>query len=244
MGSMISLLHPSRQRPGKSLETVKKWVSRASAGVPIEIIVSLDTDDHYRHQYLKQYDVFKKAKVIFNDNRSAVDAINNAAKVASGDILIVLSDDTDCPNRWDQVILSAVDGRKDYILKVYDGAQQWIVTMPIIDRMYYNRFGYVYYPEFKHMFVDTHFTHVGDALKRIIWRNDITFEHLHYSVGKATKDDLNLRCDNTWDQGKHLYISLLKQNFNLPHNVNIWNLSEYATTHQAFLEKMNLWGRR
>jgi hypothetical protein len=231
---LISLLHPSRSRPNKSLTTTSQWLSRA--GVDVELIVSIDDNDPLRHDYLKQYtgiDPFR-IKVISNNNHSAVEAINNAAKESKGDILIVVSDDTDCPDNWGKLILNAVQGREDYVLRVDDGIQDWIVTMPVMDRVYYNRFGYVYYPEFSHMFCDTFLTHQADALGKIIWRNDIVFTHLHYSVRKSDKDEVSKRADNTFHEGKQIYLNLVKKNLLLD-DVNIWNLSPNAKGHLNWL---------
>lgn len=193
----------------------------------IELIVSIDDNDRYKHNYLQFYSHFdqSKTKIISNPNRSAVDAINNGAKEAKGDILIVVSDDSDCPDNWVNTINVATRGKKDFVLKVDDGVQQWIVTMPIMDREYYNRFGYIYYPEYRHMFVDTDFTHVADILNRIIWRNDILFPHLHYSVTRvrSDKDEVSIKADATWQEGKALYLSRFIQSFGLE-GVNKWDV--------------------
>jgi glycosyltransferase involved in cell wall biosynthesis len=206
----ISILHPSRQRPDKSLHTLNKWLNNAVT--PIEVIVSLDEDDPTLGVY--EMNNTGNATIIINKNRSAVDAINNAAKAATGDIFIVVSDDTDCPQGWDKKILNATEGRTDWILKTQDGIQKWIITMPVMDRTYYNRFGYVYYPEYKHLFCDTELSCIADLTCRKI-DSKLTFPHLHYSTGQSMKDELNERADATWNQGKKLFLSRYKMNFDL-----------------------------
>jgi hypothetical protein len=206
---LISLLHPSRGRPEKSFETVQKWIQRAG-NVSIELIVSLDEDD----PELQGYREMHVSLLEINKNRSAVDAINNAAKKARGNILIVVSDDTDCPENWAVDLLKCVEGKTDFIAKTNDGIQKWIITMPIMDRAYYNRFGYVYYPEYLHMFCDTELSCVADLTGR---RIDIplTFEHLHYSVGKSNKDSISEKADSTWAQGEKLFLERYKRIFDL-----------------------------
>jgi hypothetical protein len=206
---LISLLHPSRGRPEKSFETVQKWIQRAG-NVSIELIVSLDEDD----PELQGYREMHVSLLEINKNRSAVDAINNAAKKARGNILIVVSDDTDCPENWAVDLLKCVEGKTDFIAKTNDGIQKWIITMPIMDRAYYNRFGYVYYPGYLHMFCDTELSCVADLTGR---RIDIplTFEHLHYSVGKSNKDSISEKADSTWSQGEKLFIERYKRTFDL-----------------------------
>jgi hypothetical protein len=198
----ISILHPSRSRPLKSFDTLTQWVNKADNEV--EVIVSLDDDDPKRMEYNRPV---TEGRFIVNNNRSAVDAINRAAEVCTGDILIVVSDDTGCFQGWDTALLKVVEGRKDWILKCQDGIQPWIITMPVMDRTYYNRFGYVYYPEFRHLFCDTFMTCVADLLGRKIV-SDLMFPHLHYSTGKTSKDAINDRADKTWNQGLDLMIEL------------------------------------
>lgn len=224
----FSLLHPSRSRPNKSFDTTQSWLNSA-VGKDFELIVSIDENDPCKDQYINIYSNFNqyRVKVIVNKNTSAVEAINNAAKVSEGEIMIVVSDDTGVLRGWDKIINDCLGTHTDFVLKVYDGIQDWIVTMPILDRVYYNRFGYVYYPEYRHQFCDTEFTHVADILNRIIFRNDILIPHLHYSATKEKRDSLQIRNDNTWNDGKSLYIRRLKTNFGLS-NANIWDIRNKA----------------
>lgn len=237
----FSLLHPSRARYHKSINTVGKWIEK-SIKRDFEVIISIDESDPYKEQYRRQYTTGRfdnpNVRLIVNSNRSAVEAINNAAKVSEGEILIVVSDDTDAIHGWDKIISEAIGTHKDFVLKVYDGIQDWIVTMPIMDRAYYERFGYVYHPDYKHMFCDTHLTHVADALQRLIIRNDIVIPHLHHSLNKSPKDELTKRIENTFNEGKSVYLRLLRQNFQLDSSVNIWRLSKQARTHLNWLQNV------
>lgn len=239
---MISILHPSRQRPDISLQTLKKWVARADTH--LEIIISIDHDDPQRTKYVDNVFEFvddvpliliqdKVADyneaiatnyttgeeghsiiLIINKNRNAIDAINQAAKSASKDIFIVVSDDTDCPEHWDSAILREVGGRKDWIMKTQDGIQPWLITMTLMDRTYYNRFGYIYYPGYDHLWADTELTAVADLTGRVI-HSDLLFPHLHPSVGKAENDELYDRNNKTWQQGSDLFYKRGRNNFDL-----------------------------
>lgn len=207
---MISVIHPSRGRALQALITAKNWMGKASEQV--EYILSIDIDD--------DVELYKKAfkglnvKILVNKNRSAVDAINNAASISTGDILIVVSDDFDCPQIWDQEIINRTKDKTDWIAKTEDGLQGWLITLPIMDRAYYNRFGYVYHPGFLHMFCDTFMSCVADLLNRKI-KLPIMFKHNHYSLGHNKKDAISIRADNTWSQGEQLFIHLARQNFGL-----------------------------
>lgn len=215
--SLISILHPSRSRPEKSKQTIHKWINSASDINQIELIVSCDLDDPELSAYKDIYShtIFKNNPVVANKNRSAVDAINYAASISKGDIIIVVSDDTDVFPGWDHAILKEVQGKTDWILKTQDGIQPWIITMPIMDRAYYNRFGYVYYTEYQHCFCDTELSCVADIIGRKI-KSKLLFPHKHYSVTKEQPDEVNKKADSTWAQGEKLFLERYKKNFDLP----------------------------
>lgn len=234
----FSLLHPSRSRADKSIRTIGNWLFLAGQGADIEVIVSIDDDDNQKHVY--QHNYGDSARVIVSKNRSAIDAINKAAEVATGDILIVVSDDTACPKGWPKILEKAIGFRKDFVLKVFDGVQEYVVTMPIMDRRYYERFGYVYHPDYRHQFCDTELAHVADVTKRLIIRNDITFKHQHYSVMKEGKDAVSMRADGTWNHGKMVYLTHLRQRFSLPESVDILTLCKEGTAHREWLRKQGI----
>lgn len=210
---MISIIHPSRGRPQKSFETIRKW-NRAFMGCDrerVELIVSVDMDDICLNAYINLHG----KNVIVNHNRSAVDAVNNAAKASTGNILIVVSDDTDCPDHWNIILTDAIGQSKDFLLKVDHGLKNSVVTMPVMDRAFYNRTGYIYYPEYKHLYCDTDLTERAKRLGRLIVRNDILFRHDHPELTGEPKDALYLRNDATYEQGKKLFHERQRINFGL-----------------------------
>lgn len=208
----ITIIHPSRQRAQLAYESATQWLN--SAGMEVEYILSIDIDDPQAHIYENGF--WEDRIIVKRANSSAVDAINNAAKVATGDIMIVISDDWLLPQNWAVDILKASEGKTDWIMKTPDGGtQSWMITLPILDRAYYNRFGYIYFPEYLHMFADTDLTAVADLTGRKITA-PIAFQHKHYStVGGIPKDDVSIKADKTWGQGEALFLRRYKQNFGL-----------------------------
>lgn len=205
----ITLLHPSRSRPEIAKETYLNWLNKSSGKHELEHIFSLDFSDPLNEGYTR----FDKLTIDHND--CLVEAVNEGAKIATGDIILVLSDDFDCPQNWDELIINAFGGQKCKLLKVFDGVQKWIITLPIMDMDYYKMQGYVYFPLYKHMFADTHMSHKGDLEGNIIWRNDLLFEHKHYSTGKSKKDAVNIKADSTWEIGEAVYLNQIKMCFGL-----------------------------
>jgi len=212
----LSLIHPSRSRPEKSKRVMGKWID--SADGEVEMIVSIDSDDDvdayinaYSHGWMLSPNSDYKKIIIENKNRSCVDAINNAAKVATGDILVVVSDDTDCFENWDVALLKELEGKSDYLLKTDDGIQDYIVTMTVMDRKYYERDGFIYHPDYFHQFADTWLTVLADIRGRLI-KSPLKFPHLHpgHSGGKMMSDALNHRNDLSWKSGLDVFKRHLK----------------------------------
>lgn len=215
----ISVLYPSRNRPEQASKTQGEWIWRMydntyGEGAPtwdVEFITSLDIDDKSDYTNII-------GTIIRNENRSAIDAINKAAEIATGDILMVISDDTWCFPAWDRALINLLQGKSDFCAKVDDGLQPTLITMPIMDRVYYERYGYIYNPAYQHMFVDQELTAVAIMTGKRI-KLPLLFPHNHYSTGKTPKDALNSRNDATWQQGERLFNERLKTNFDIENPV-------------------------
>lgn len=220
----VSLIHPSRSRPYMAFATMQNWLNKADKPFNIEYLLMLDTDD----DMLLGYEAIANALIDVNyfngigctptinlsDNKSAIEAINVGAAMCKGDLLIVVSDDFDAPQSWDTSLLNSLEGKSDFIVKTQDGIQKTLITLPILHRAYYERFGYVYHPDYKHMFSDQEMTSVGMMMDKVI-DLPLHFEHMHYTVGGMEKDQTNMRNDSSWHQGEALFNERLKLNFGL-----------------------------
>lgn len=209
---MISIIAPSRGRPQQSFETTNKWILKAGMK-DLEVIVSVDKSDPLFYHYTNAYE-HSGFMVCVNETDNSVGAINLAASLSHGNILIVVSDDQEPASSWATKILRYTEGRQDWVLKVQDGIQPKIITQPIMDRIYYQRDGYIYYPGYEHLFCDREFTDVAHLRKRVITKN-LRFLHRHYSVLKKQPDEQYKRSNLTYEQGKKLYLERKKINFGL-----------------------------
>lgn len=205
----FSIIHASYGRPDMAGETSRSWARSCSNIYDYEYFISVDKSDAKLSEYLAK----GERGVIINKTNTSVAAINNAAKKCTGDIIIVISDDFEPIENWDLEILKIGGDKKDWILKTQDGIQNWIITLPIMDRAYYNRFGYIYNPEYKHMFCDTEITCVADLTGRKIESN-LVFKHNHYSVAGG-RDKTAEKADATWNQGEEVFLRRMKNNFDL-----------------------------
>lgn len=196
----ITVIHPSRGRAEQAYLTWEKFNRLAKGN--INYYLSIEPDQ--KEAYLKY---FPENVLFVHQNSTAIEAINNTASKIDFELLVVVSDDFDCFSDWDFKVKQAVKGKENFVLKTFDGLQKWIVTLPIMDKAYYDSFGYVYYPGYSHLFCDTELTTVAEYTDRLIIRNDIVFNH------KTINDAQHKGTDSTWKQGEKLYLERFKINF-------------------------------
>jgi len=218
----ISIIHPSRQRPLMAYETAHRWLStRTSKEIPFEYILSIDTTDTTLQLYKDLFEVLSRSfdgiKICVNDNKSCIEASNSGAKISTNNLMILVSDDFDCFYGWDTWLLEKLKDRQDYIVKTSDLYQPRLITLPIMDRTYYNRFGYIYYYEYQHLFCDTEMTEVAYLLDKVIDLQDGVhhFIHKHWTIGGIPQDEISEKNERTWVQGETLFNERKKINFNL-----------------------------
>ena len=206
----FSLVHPSRGRPQQAVSAMKTWVTRCSNHNDIEYILSLDSDD--AASYLHEVELgFGKLdlKLAINPNTNVVGALNVGARLATGKVLIYVSDDVEPLPCWDTEIQDAVlfDADREFALFISDGNQRDLQTQAIMSKKYYDRWGYIYYPEYKSMFADNDYMHRALAAGVVIDGTHLTFKHNHYTVGgmpwDATYAAENSPDKMTW--GKQLF---------------------------------------
>lgn len=211
----ISVIHPTKNRPVLSYETFKNWMRKSLNRIDMEYILSVDMGD--LNPYLWEIPSDLDFTILRKNNKSAIEAINNAAKISTGDLLIVISDDFNCPELWD-TLLRAIKGKENFLLKTDDGLQPALVTLPIMDKKYYQSFGYVYFPGYEHLFCDQEMTAVAIMTGRYE-KSPLIFPHDHHTTGKFPKDDISRKCDDTWTQGELLFNQRLQINFGIQNPV-------------------------
>lgn len=216
---MISLIHPSRGRAEQARKTLDLWVARSSGSRKIEYILSIDSSDVQKSGYAKMCDAYQvdamaldSVKILVRGNTSVVEATNHAARHATGEIFIYLSDDFECPQNWDTLIIESVRNlcpkQPEWLLKVDDCLQPFhadVVTIPIMSKALYNRLGYFWHPGYKSMFVDQDLIHTCINNNWLLLDESLKFPHLHYSNSKAPMDETYKASSAHWDSGKAFY---------------------------------------
>ena len=169
----ISLVHATRGRPVEAVQCMTLWLSRATHPERVEHIFAVDHDD-------ETADVLKRFRsVTQKDQGYSVGAWNLGASKATGDIIIQLSDDWECPPGWDEMIEKRLDISQPQVLRISDGYRKdELLCMAILTRKYYEQNG-LFNPRFRNVYSDTDFTFRAAKNGAIVDARDIAIVHHH-----------------------------------------------------------------
>jgi len=212
----------SRSRPVKFHQCMLN-LRDAFRGLSYEVLLKVDRTDPTLKLYLNK--AYKEINLQLGYSDSKIHAINRNIPASGWDVVINTSDDINWrPNAGKQIIQDMVEFGPDIFLHYPEQyAEQQakrkgkpsISIVSIMDRAYYNRFGYVYYPEYKSIWPDEEATIVARTLGRYKFINKPIFEHLHHAAGKVKKDELYIRNDQYNGHDKLLFIKRKMEGFGL-----------------------------
>jgi len=197
----------TRARPEKFLECLKLHVDTLANKADVFFNISCDKDDDSMNSdgiVEAIHDIYKNCFVNFNHNSTKVQAINADVDKRKFDILVNSSDDMN-PQvyGWDEDIrLGFKEYFPDYdgVLHFNDGVNgRDLNTLCILGRRYYERFGYIYNPEYKSLYCDNEFTEISRRLRKQIYIDKVIIKHDHVSVEGSKNYEEE---DETFRRGK------------------------------------------
>lgn len=193
----ISLLLPSRGRPQLAEQFLQSVVSRTADLLNVEVIIYLDSDDPTVDEYSTTMADLPITKIV--GPRIGMGACNTAClSEASGDIVILVNDDLIIrTDHWDQRIREVHARFSDQIYLAYCNdlfKESKNCAFPILSKSTCSHLVEPYPKEYQGAFIDTHLLDIFQRLKyaghdRIIYLEDVVFEHMHYRLGKSSYDD-------------------------------------------------------
>jgi hypothetical protein len=209
---IFSLCYTSR-RPGRIREIINEWLRKAQLPELVEIILSVDADDADSIKVGRELEgQTPNFKFIVQDSLpgDCVKGWNLAGTLASGKVLLAIADDFSPPKGWDALLLSASHPgwiNEDWAVHVSDGNNTHIATLAVVTKLRYERFGYIFYPEYRSMFSDTELTEKANLEGRMVDARHLLFEHEHPDNGKRTRDEIDLAhaSNARWKHGESLF---------------------------------------
>jgi hypothetical protein len=204
----------SRSRPSELIKCIDSYINLADNPNELIWLFTFDEVDlKYNTQLFIQM-LHKKIYtpvIVFGNSKSKIDAINRDVNDChlNWDILVNISDDQLAERKgWDTIIKDAMPEHLDASLWFNDGWQDRINTMEIVGREYYNRFKYIYHPEYKSFYCDNEATEVAIQLGKCIKSKECIIRHYHYACTNSThmkKDETYIKAEQHWNYDKELY---------------------------------------
>ena len=182
---------PTRQRKALFFSTLQKYITMASGKHEIEIIVSMDENDETMNnpEVRQKLDDLVAAgndiKYFYGHSTNKIEAINADMDKASDDWDMVFNGQDDMiplVHGYDDLMLSKLAEHfpdTDGVLWLDDHYMGFATNCTIVSagRKYYDRFGYLYNPEYKSLFADNEYTEVIQANGRYVYIKDDIVKH-------------------------------------------------------------------
>lgn len=190
----ISLLMPTRGRPllvNRFLKSLKKLTCNQ---MRIEVIIYVDDDDYESHS-ISSSDL--NIKVIIGPRKTMGAYNTECYEKATGDVIILVNDDMVIQTKnWDLKIDDLHNSIEDQIYLAYGNdlfKGKDLCAFPILSKKTCELLKRPYPIEYRGAFIDTHLFDIFKRLEKVgvnrtFYMEDLIFEHMHYRLGKAEKD--------------------------------------------------------
>jgi hypothetical protein len=179
----ILLKYPTRQRQLKFFSNLINYIDMASGKHDLLVVVTMDDDDSEmnndssRDAFARLAEDGVEISYHYGPSNGKIAAINRDIPTGDWDIVVSTADDMEpVEDGWDDIIVQDMlrefpnlDGALNYNNdprledKGPDGYKT-LITLPVIGRKLYDRFGYVYHPDYKSEWCDNEQTEVFESL--------------------------------------------------------------------------------
>ncbi len=177
--SKLLVKFPSRNRPEKFRDILDNYTSRTSGKHEVRFVISMDLDDEtMNNDNIKSYLESLRDKGIdlvyhYGKSKTKVEACNADLEGEKADVILLISDDMVLQqDNYDDIIMSDFAEHLpnyDGGIKYFDGLRNdALMTLPIIGWNFYEKFGYIYNPEYTSVYCDTEQTHVLMLLNKLV----------------------------------------------------------------------------
>lgn len=188
---------PTRGRVDKFFNTLDKYYELLSGKCNVKFLITCDKDDLIMNnkEVRNKFKSYSNLEVEYGNSRSKIEAINSSVSQQDFQIVLLASDDMiPIAKDYDAIIIKSMCKSFpdfDGVVWFNDGIQQnRLNTLCILGRKYYNRFNYIYNPEYKSLWCDMEFTQVGNILGKQKYFDRVIIKHDHHSVTNEGFDEI------------------------------------------------------
>ena len=214
---------PTRNRKNKFFKVLRQYQNLCEDLDNTYFLITLDNDDESMNSSDVEdiFNTFKNVKVIYGTSNSKIHAVNRDIELVNDwDIVLLASDDmTPKVKGYDNIIRNKMKefySDTDGILWFNDGHMgNKLNTLCILGKKYYDRFGYIYHPEYKSVWSDNEFMLVGNLLGKQTYFEQVIIEHEHPDWGYGSRDEIHQNNSKNENQDKLLFTKRKDNNFYL-----------------------------
>jgi hypothetical protein len=219
----ILVKFPTKGRKNKFLNTLKKYYQLCDNIDNLQFLLTIDEDDLEMNSpdTIEILNSFQNLKFVIGNSVSKIDAINRDININEGWDIILLASDDMIPQikGYDTIILNKMSQyypNTDGVLWFNDGFQgNRLNTLCILGKKYYERFNYIYYPDYKSTWCDNEFMDVANILGKQTYFEEVIIKHEHPDWGYGGRDLIHSQNNRNLIFDKNLYDQRKLINFNL-----------------------------
>jgi hypothetical protein len=184
-------------------------LTHAHGGDPdIRFVLKTDTDDtdggYLWASWIERFN---------SSSQNKIHAINRDIPTDHWDIIVDVSDDFVFTRENFDLIIKDHCGPDDCLhfpepfatSQSEKAKNENIIIMACMGRKYYDRFGYIYNPEYKSLFCDNELTAVAKKLGRYKFVDESIFYHAHPAAGYGKADAQTQHTESFWKEDKATY---------------------------------------
>lgn len=216
---------PARQRKDKLFETLDEYYRLMVNNKNFHFLISIDKDDTELNttEVVQKLMRYPHLNVRIGESNGKIDACNRDIDTFAfdWDIVVLVSDDMRPKMKgYDMMIRKGFKKHFpdfDGVLWHNDGHQgDRLNTLCILGKKYYDRFGYIYHPDYTSLYCDNEFTEVSKILDKVHYSPSCIIEHQHWAWGYGKMDELYQENEKHIHKDKEVFERRKKENFDLP----------------------------
>jgi hypothetical protein len=192
----ILVKFPTRGRPEQFIATLDKYIEYATG--ELEFVITCDTNDATMNnpEMIAKLNSYANLTYTFGESKNKIHAVNKDMENREFDILLLASDDmVPVKPGYDAIIRKAMISLypdTDGILWFNEGHLGMNNnTLSIMGKKYYDRFNYIYHPDYISLWCDNEFMEVGNILGKQTYINLVIIEHKHVHYVGGVEDAIH-----------------------------------------------------
>lgn len=214
---------PSRGRPERFFKALDSIIDNVRDKDSYHVSCTLDTDDATMNNedVISKIRTRKNVSIEWGLSTSKINAVNRNMPNIDWDILLVSSDDIYFDiYGFDEMVRLEFNQHfpngDGYVHFKEKDSGSALCVMTCCDKKYYDRFGYIYHPEYISLFADNEQFDVAKILGRYVYVPYEIMQHLNPAYGYLEKDEMfKYQQKIGWTKDQQTYNERKAKNFDL-----------------------------